>query len=98
MSPAPALVRQKWRRYAVRPPSVRYLPVRCSVCHRKLAAERSFLAWLTPNWVNSFLLHMLPSGFHRIRHYGLLANANRKHDIPTVRELLHEPVTVAAAP
>jgi hypothetical protein len=33
-----------------------------------------------------------PSGFHRIRHYGLLANANRKHDIPTVRELLHEDV------
>ena len=25
-----------------------------------------------------FLLHVLPSGFHRIRHYGLLANANRK--------------------
>ena len=44
-----------------------------------------------------FLLHVLPSGFHRIRHYGLLANANRKHDIPAVRELLHEPVTVAAA-
>ena len=29
-----------------------------------------------------FLLHVLPSGFHRIRHYGLLANANRKHAHP----------------
>ena len=34
-----------------------------------------------------FLLHVLPSGFHRIRHYGLLANANRKHDIATARAL-----------
>ena len=29
-------------RYAVRPPSVRYFPVRWSICHRKLAAKRSF--------------------------------------------------------
>jgi hypothetical protein len=44
-----------------------------------------------------FLLHVLPSGFHRIRHYGLLANANRKHDIPAVRDLLHQPVPTPAA-
>ncbi len=42
-------------------------------------------------FMRRFLLHVLPSGFHRIRHYGLLANANRKHDIPAVRELLHHP-------
>jgi hypothetical protein len=51
----------------------------------------------TEEFMRRFLLHILPSGFHRIRHYGLLANANRKHDIPAVRELLHEPVPVAAA-
>jgi len=34
---------------------------------------------------------VLPSGFHRIRHYGLLANANRKSHIATARELLHQP-------
>jgi hypothetical protein len=33
-------------RYAVLPPSVRYLPERCSICHRKLAAKRSFFARL----------------------------------------------------
>jgi len=38
-----------------------------------------------------FLLHVLPSGFHRIRHYGLLANANRKTQIATARELLQQP-------
>jgi hypothetical protein len=45
----------------------------------------------TPEFMRRFLLHVLPSGFHRIRHYGLLANANREHDIPAVRELLHQP-------
>jgi hypothetical protein len=41
--------------------------------------------------------HVLPSGFHRIRHYGLLANANRKTHIATARELLHEPEPEVAA-
>jgi hypothetical protein len=42
-------------------------------------------------FMRRFLLHVLPSGFHRIRHYGLLANANRQRDIPAVRQLLHQP-------
>jgi hypothetical protein len=42
-------------------------------------------------FMRRFLLHVLPSGFHRIRHYGLLANANRKRDIPAARALLHRP-------
>ena len=32
---------------------------------------------------------MLPKGFHRIRHYGLFANANRAENIATARALLH---------
>jgi hypothetical protein len=36
-----------------------------------------------------FLLHVLPSGFHRIRHYGLLANGNRRANLALARELLH---------
>ncbi len=35
-----------------------------------------------------FLLHVLPSGFHRIRHYGLLASPTRKKNIDTARVLL----------
>ena len=31
-------------------------------------------------FMRRFLLHVLPAGFHRIRHYGLLANANRKQE------------------
>ena len=44
-----------------------------------------------------FLLHVLPSGFHRIRHYGLLANANRQRDIATARDLLHQPAPTPPA-
>ncbi|MFL9999222.1 IS91 family transposase [Paraburkholderia sediminicola] len=34
------------------------------------------------------LLHVLPGGFHRIRHYGLLANPVRRANLAKVRELL----------
>jgi predicted RNA-binding Zn-ribbon protein involved in translation (DUF1610 family) len=40
-------------------------------------------------FMRRFLLHVLPSGFHRIRHYGLLANSGRKDNISWARELLH---------
>ena len=36
----------------------------------------------------ALLLHVLPRGFHRIRHYGLFANANRAENIATARALL----------
>jgi hypothetical protein len=48
----------------------------------------------TEEFMRRFLLHVLPSGFHRIRHYGLLANAGRKKNIDTVRQLLQQPAPV----
>ena len=39
-------------------------------------------------FIRRFLLHVLPSGLHRIRHYGLLANTTRKDNIARTRELL----------
>jgi len=39
-------------------------------------------------FMRRFLLHILPSGFHRIRHYGLLANAGRRDNLARVRDLL----------
>jgi len=51
----------------------------------------------TEEFMRRFLLHVLPSGFHRIRHYGLLANANRKNHIATARELLHQPASEVTA-
>jgi hypothetical protein len=40
-------------------------------------------------FMRRFLLHVLPGGFHRIRHYGLLANAGRRNNLARARELLH---------
>jgi hypothetical protein len=42
----------------------------------------------TGEFMRRFLLHVLPSGFHRIRHYGLLANTGRRDHLARVRELL----------
>jgi hypothetical protein len=50
-------------------------------------------------FIRRFLLHVLPKGFHRIRHYGLLASAGRKANVARARELLAvPPATVAADP
>ena len=40
-------------------------------------------------FMRRFLLHVLPGGFHRIRHYGLLANAGRREHLAQARQLLH---------
>ena len=39
-------------------------------------------------FIRRFLLHVLPKGFHRIRHYGLLANGGRAENIARARALL----------
>jgi len=39
-------------------------------------------------FIRRFLIHVLPGGFHRIRHYGLLANGGRAENIARARELL----------
>jgi len=42
----------------------------------------------TGEFIRRFLIHVLPDGFHRIRHYGLLAPAQRKTNIARIRHLL----------
>ncbi len=42
-------------------------------------------------FIRRFLLHVLPSGFHRIRHYGLFAGTVRARNIERVRQLLAAP-------
>ena len=39
-------------------------------------------------FMRRFLLHVLPGGFHRIRHYGLLANGERRQNLAKARALL----------
>jgi hypothetical protein len=47
-------------------------------------------------FIRRFLLHVLPSGFHRIRHYGLFASATRRANIAHVRDLLAAPAPANA--
>jgi hypothetical protein len=42
----------------------------------------------TDEFIRRFLLHVLPDGFHRICHYGLLSSAGRKVNIAKIRALL----------
>ena len=42
----------------------------------------------TDDLIQRFLIHLMPKGFRRIRHYGLLANGNRAANIAHSRELL----------
>jgi Putative transposase len=45
----------------------------------------------TSEFIRRFLIHVLPSGFHRIRHYGLFASGSRIDNIARARELLAVP-------
>ena len=47
-------------------------------------------------FVRRFLMHVLPSGFVRVRHYGLLANRHRQEKLARCRELLGMAVTPQA--
>jgi hypothetical protein len=44
-------------------------------------------------FIRRFLIHVLPSGFHRIRHYGLFASGVRARNIARARELLAAPAS-----
>ena len=49
-------------------------------------------------FIRRFLLHVLPGGFQRIRHYGLLANRHRAAKLARCRQLLAEPAPIAKLP
>lgn len=49
-------------------------------------------------FIRRFLIHVLPSGFHRIRHTGFLANGIRRDRIATIRGLLHTEPKPAQTP
>ncbi len=60
--------------------------------YRVEGRERYRTMTLTPaEFIRRFLIHVLPKGFHRIRHYGFLANGARVDNIARLRKLLHAP-------
>ena len=57
--------------------------------YRQGGANRQQIMTLAADeFIRRFLLHALPRGFHRIRHYGLLASARRKDHLERARRLL----------
>ena len=72
---------------------------------RKGANRQQVMRLATPEFIRRVLIHVLPRGFHRIRHYGLFANAARADNIARIRNLLGaeppkapEPSAAADAP
>ena len=50
--------------------------------------RRKVMTLATHEFIRRFLIHVLPLGFHRIRHYGLLASGGRAGNLPLARQLL----------
>jgi hypothetical protein len=60
--------------------------------YRAKRRERAKVMTLaSEEFIRRFLIHVLPHGFHRIRHYGLFASAGRADNIARARELLNTP-------
>ena len=61
--------------------------------YRRDGDERQRVMTLTTDeFIRRFLLHILPRGFHRIRHYGLLSSSARKDSLALARRLLAVPL------
>ena len=54
----------------------------------KSGDPRKTMTLAVDEFIRRFLLHVLPSGFHRIRHYGLFAGPRRAENIARLRELI----------
>jgi hypothetical protein len=54
-------------------------------------ARAKLMTLAIDEFIRRFLIHVLPAGFHRIRHYGLFANARRADNIARARQLLNVP-------
>jgi hypothetical protein len=54
----------------------------------KSGDRQKIMRLATDEFIRRFLIHVLPDGFHRIRHYGLLASTARKANIAKIRVLL----------
>jgi hypothetical protein len=59
-------------------------------------ARRKVMTLSADEFMRRFLLHVLPDGFHRIRHYGFLANGARKANVELARRLLSAPAPVVS--
>jgi hypothetical protein len=68
-------VRFRWKDYRTADPSTGAAPIKT-------------MSLSPAEFLRRFLLHVLPTGFHRIRHYGLLAKGPRAPDLDALRALI----------
>jgi putative transposase/transposase-like zinc-binding protein len=61
-------------------------------------ARYKVMTLATHEFIRRFLMHVLPKGLHRIRHYGLFASSSRADNIARARELLAVPKPQAQPP
>jgi hypothetical protein len=59
-------------------------------------ARQKLMTLAASEFIRRFLIHVLPTGFHRIRHYGLFANPARAANLAKARALLAPPPPPAA--
>lgn len=71
----------------------RYRPPHGSATHEKKTMRLSHEEFL-----HRFLIHVLPTGFKRIRHYGLNANRNKASKLSLCRTILNAPTPLMTAP
>jgi len=63
----------------------------------KRRARYKTMTLATPEFIRRFLIHVLPAGFHRIRHYGLFANHTRVKQLQRLRQLLSDDTVTEVA-
>ena len=56
--------------------------------------QQKVMTLAADEFLRRFLMHVLPNGFQRIRHYGLLGNRHRAENLARCRELLAMPAPV----
>ena len=66
-----------------------------SYCDRSDEDKIKKLSVKAEEFIRRFLLHILPSGFMKIRYYGFLAHANKKVSIPLLRQLINPDAELA---
>lgn len=57
-------------------------------------ARQKVMTLETDEFIRRFLMHVLPAGFHRIRHYGLFANIGKRDHLAQARDFLEKPIAV----
>lgn len=60
----------------------------------KDSSKSKLMTLTSEEFIRRFLIHILPSGFMKIRHYGLLGNRNKKTKLKICKQLTNTPILI----